>query len=126
MTRECQVRICERLGVRLPGPTRQRCGVGPGSLDHGSRRDGAIPTDFAIRAFFKAQANVVNEMPDPVITNLDPALVQFRQQLAAGDIRLLFDTSAYPCFFIGQRERLLAAHRQSRRAGPSQLEEITL
>ncbi len=23
MTRECQVRICERLGVRLPGPTRQ-------------------------------------------------------------------------------------------------------
>ncbi len=22
MTRECQVRICERLGVRLPGPTR--------------------------------------------------------------------------------------------------------
>ena len=25
MTRECQVRICERLGVKLPGPTRQRC-----------------------------------------------------------------------------------------------------
>ena len=24
MTRECQVRICERLGVRLPGPTRHR------------------------------------------------------------------------------------------------------
>ena len=23
MTRECQVRICERLGVRFPGPTRQ-------------------------------------------------------------------------------------------------------
>ncbi len=23
MTRECQVRICERLGVRLPGPTRR-------------------------------------------------------------------------------------------------------
>jgi hypothetical protein len=22
MTRECQVRICERLGVRFPGPTR--------------------------------------------------------------------------------------------------------
>ena len=22
MTRECQVRICERLGVKLPGPTR--------------------------------------------------------------------------------------------------------
>ena len=26
MTRECHVRICERLGVKLPGPTRQRCG----------------------------------------------------------------------------------------------------
>src|SRR4249919_1522440 len=26
MTRECQVRICERLGVKFPGPTRQiRC-----------------------------------------------------------------------------------------------------
>ena len=24
MTRECQVRICERLGVRFPGPTRQK------------------------------------------------------------------------------------------------------
>jgi hypothetical protein len=23
MTRECQVRICERLGVKLPGPTRR-------------------------------------------------------------------------------------------------------
>jgi hypothetical protein len=28
MTRECHVRICERLGVKLPGPTRQRCGSG--------------------------------------------------------------------------------------------------
>ena len=24
MTRECHVRICERLGVRFPGPTRQK------------------------------------------------------------------------------------------------------
>jgi hypothetical protein len=24
MTRECQVRICERLGVKFPGPTRQQ------------------------------------------------------------------------------------------------------
>src|SRR6267154_2023084 len=24
MTRECQVRICERLGVKFPGPTRRR------------------------------------------------------------------------------------------------------
>ena len=27
MTRECHVRICERLGVKFPGPTRQRLGV---------------------------------------------------------------------------------------------------
>src|SRR5258708_24640172 len=26
MTRECQVRICERLGVKFPGPTRQSLG----------------------------------------------------------------------------------------------------
>jgi hypothetical protein len=25
MTRECQVRICERLGVKFPGPTRPKC-----------------------------------------------------------------------------------------------------
>jgi len=24
MTRECQVRICERLGVKFPGPTRPK------------------------------------------------------------------------------------------------------
>ena len=24
MTRECQVRFCERLGVQFPGPTRQQ------------------------------------------------------------------------------------------------------
>ena len=31
MTRECQVRICERLGVKFPGPTRQ------------NRRSGTLP-----------------------------------------------------------------------------------
>ena len=25
MTRECQVRFCEGLGVKFPGPTRQKC-----------------------------------------------------------------------------------------------------
>jgi hypothetical protein len=28
MTRECQVRICERLAVKFPGPTRQTRRVG--------------------------------------------------------------------------------------------------
>ena len=48
-------------------------------------------------------------MPDTVITDLDPAPVQFRQQFAAGDIRLLFNASPYPCLFIGEREGLFAA-----------------
>ena len=29
MTRECQVRICERLGVKFPGPTRRVSRVSP-------------------------------------------------------------------------------------------------
>ena len=28
MTRECQVRICERLGVKFPGPTRHERRIG--------------------------------------------------------------------------------------------------
>jgi hypothetical protein len=31
MTRECQVRICERLGVKFPGPTRPKREVPAGS-----------------------------------------------------------------------------------------------
>jgi len=43
MTRECQVRICERLGVKLPGPTRQRCGnagtmIPAGTVERGERK----------------------------------------------------------------------------------------
>jgi hypothetical protein len=58
---------------------------------------------------------MVQEMPDTVITDLDPALVQFRQQFAAGEIGLLRDAGTYPCLFVGEREGLLAAHRQRRR-----------
>src|SRR5882757_7794163 len=68
-----------------------------------------------VRAFFKAEANVVNEMPDTVVTDLNAALVQFRQQFAAGDIRLLFNPCPYPCLFAGEREGLFAAHWQRRR-----------
>src|SRR6478736_5648853 len=42
MTRECQVRICERLGVKFPGPTRHkprtRSGAGAGLCPHTSDR----------------------------------------------------------------------------------------
>ena len=44
---------------------------------------------------------------------LTPA--QFRQQFAPGEVRLLFNTSPYPCLFIAEREGLFAAHRQRRR-----------
>jgi len=37
MTRECQVRICERLGVRFPGPNRKAIGLN-------------IPPAFPLRA----------------------------------------------------------------------------
>ena len=66
-----------------------------------------------VEAFFKTETNVVKEMPDTVITDLNPALVQFRQQVASSDIGLLFNTGPYPC--LGKREGLLAAHRQRRR-----------
>ena len=58
---------------------------------------------------------MVNEMPDTVITDLNAALVQFRQQFTSGDIWFLFDPCPYPCLFIGQREGLFATHRQCRR-----------
>jgi len=41
MTRECQVRICERLGVKLPGPTRQRKRrdmIPAGKVERGERK----------------------------------------------------------------------------------------
>jgi len=58
---------------------------------------------------------MVKEVPDAVITDLDPAPIQFRKQLASGEIRLLRDAGPYLCLFVGEREGLLAAHRQRRR-----------
>src|SRR5947209_11649949 len=37
MTRECQVRICERLGVRFLGPTRPQETVGPAARESAYR-----------------------------------------------------------------------------------------
>ena len=58
MTRECQVRICERLGVKFPGPTRhlQRIGnvrdvsaqpLTPAVLVHRGQRRGMPGETFA-------------------------------------------------------------------------------
>ena len=43
MMREYHVRICERLGAKLPGPTRQRCGnagtrFSAGTVERGERK----------------------------------------------------------------------------------------
>src|SRR5471030_2205071 len=79
------------------------------------RATSARSCSLACRLFFKAEANVVNEMPDTIIADLNASLVQFRQQFASGDIRLLFNTRPYPCLFTGQREGLFATHWQRRR-----------
>jgi hypothetical protein len=63
--------------------------------------------------FFKAEANVIKKMPDTVVTDLDTALLQFRQQFASGQVGLLLNASPYPWLFAGERERLLAAHWQA-------------
>jgi hypothetical protein len=55
---------------------------------------------------------MIQEVPYTVITDLDPALVQFRQQFAAGEIRLLRDAGTDPGRFVGEREGFFAAHRQ--------------
>ena len=44
MTRECQVRICERLGVQFPGPTRQFPGPTRPSLHIALRN---VPPEFS-------------------------------------------------------------------------------
>src|SRR5258707_344281 len=48
MTRECHVRICERLGVKLPGPTRHRtvCSGSPRAPFPESRRPGELSLIF--------------------------------------------------------------------------------
>jgi hypothetical protein len=55
-------------------------------------------------------ANVVYDI-EALVTDLDPALVQFRQQFASGNIRLLVNTGSNPCLFINEREWLFAAAR---------------
>src|SRR6202171_5379958 len=61
MTRECQVRICERLGVKFPGPTRPKRRIEPillGSAywgESGQQCCGAV-----MRAFDPKQTNAAS------------------------------------------------------------------
>ena|SRR6516164_1718848 len=50
MTRECQVRFCERLGVKFPGPTRQNENPSLGGLCQPRKRAQHNPKDF-LKAF---------------------------------------------------------------------------
>src|SRR5277367_7145248 len=79
------------------------------------RATSARSCSLARRLFFKAEINVIEKMPDAVIADLNAALVQFRQQFAAGQIRLLVHTGPYPRLLICQRAGLLATHRQRSR-----------
>jgi hypothetical protein len=47
MTRECQVRICEKLGVKFPGPTRHFRQIVASSSRRGARTIEQLRTQFA-------------------------------------------------------------------------------
>src|SRR6476620_3576294 len=76
------------------------------------RATSARSCSLARRLFFKAETYVVEEMPHAVIADRDAAPDQLRQQFATGDVELLGQPGADPLRLIGQRERLLATHRQ--------------
>jgi hypothetical protein len=66
---------------------------------------------LARRLFFKAEPGVIQEVPDPVVAHIHTTCIQFRQQFAAGDVRLLRHPLTDPGFLAGQGKRLLATHR---------------
>ncbi len=45
---------------------------------------------------------MVKEVPDAVIADGNPALLQFSQQFAPGEVRLFGQPGAYPVRLIGQ------------------------
>ena len=57
---------------------------------------------------------MVEEVPDAVIADFDPAFGQLGQEFATRDVGLLRDPGSYPPLLVGQREWLLASHRQRR------------
>ena len=65
MTRECQVRICERLGVKFPGPTRLVSRVTPvhTAVRNCTRDEGGVGNQVLIsshRKLLSSKAMVVN------------------------------------------------------------------
>jgi hypothetical protein len=64
--------------------------------------------------FFEAKTNMVEEVPDAVVADFDPAFGQLGQEFATRDVGLLRYPSSYPRLLVGQREWLLASHRQRR------------
>ena len=59
---------------------------------------------------------MIQEVPDTVVAHIHTTGVQFPQQFAAGEVRLLCHPLTDPGFLAGQGKWLLAAHRQRRRA----------
>ena len=61
MTRECQVRICERLGVKLPGPTRphyNRANVNRASVNRSSFNSANFHRDVSVNRNVNVNRNV--------------------------------------------------------------------
>src|SRR5580698_2289173 len=80
------------------------------------RATSARSCSLARRLFFKAEPGVIQEVPDTVVAHVHTTRVQFPQQFAAGEVRLLCHPLTDPGFLAGQGKWLLATHRQRRRA----------
>src|SRR6516225_3914288 len=106
MTRECQVRICERLGVKLPGPTQQRFrGRRRGSRGNGQRGAGrcSVPPDWSAegrKRFFGTKA----------------------RQMSRAERRALVERED-PALPVSQQCRLLAVSRSSIYRRPAEVSE---
>ena len=114
MTRECQVRICERLGVRLPGPTRHR----NGTVDIGPFQVNEIWLPALARHWGVPEAEAFPILRDNFCGNADAAAWILRGALAdaRGDVWEGVGRyhSARPGLQAAYLRRVLAAARRLR------------
>src|SRR5277367_5483574 len=71
---------------------------------------------LACRLFFEADPLVLEEVPDRVVADLDPALRQLPKQPPQGHVRLLAQPPQQPVAFPRQRIGSVATHRLRRHA----------
>jgi hypothetical protein len=105
MTRECQVRICERLGVKFPGPTRPDIKPGPGVAKQGGLH--VILSEFHEAARIDRQLigrcgrqgdpgtiEIIASLEDELMTVFAARLAAVLNRAASDDNRLLPRTMA--------------------------------